>query len=312
MRRKATVLAALALCVSLCTAVGAAEPEETGQLEEGEWKAQPLQQGEITSPPPVELLPVEVIASEDDIAYRLEKIYELGAEEDPAQIPTEGFEREGHKYVFLDLLKEDRRETDTKEHTEAVTRNTKTKDTEAILKELPATVEYNGEDGYTGILTLDTSSVQVEAAGYGSRSYDVSATRTYPNLSDADTSLIPKTVEENGNTLQLADIAWQTAAADQMTGQDLAMRYTAVATYTGKASSRYATGYVVTANYTGDVSKTTSDVIVYTAVFSATKEEEKPPYLALIGIPAGVLLGGAGTAAGIAGYKKYKKKGLKR
>lgn len=78
MRRKATVLAALALCVSLCTAVGAAEPEETGQLEEGEWKAQPLQQGEITSPPPVELLPVEVIASEDDIAYRLEKIYELG------------------------------------------------------------------------------------------------------------------------------------------------------------------------------------------------------------------------------------------
>ena len=273
MRRKATVLAALALCVSLCTAVGAAEPEETGQLEEGEWKAQPLQQGEITSPPPVELLPVEVIASEDDIAYRLEKIYELGAEEDPAQIPTEGFEREGHKYVFLDLLKEDRRETDTKEHTEVVTRNTKTKDTEAILKELPATVEYNGEDGYTGILILDTSSVQVEAAGYGSRSYDVSATRTYPNLSDADTSLIPKTVEENGNTLQLADIAWQTAAADQMTGQDLAMRYTAVATYTGKASSRYATGYVVTANYTGDVSKTTSDVIVYTAVFSATKEE---------------------------------------
>lgn len=180
MRRKATVLAALALCVSLCTAVGAAEPEETGQLEEGEWKAQPLQQGEITSPPPVELLPVEVIASEDDIAYRLEKIYELGAEEDPAQIPTEGFEREGHKYVFLDLLKEDRRETDTKEHTEVVTRNTKVKDTEAILKELPATVEYNGEDGYTGILILDTSSVQVEAAGYGSRSYDVSATRTQP------------------------------------------------------------------------------------------------------------------------------------
>ena len=301
MRRKATVLAALALCVSLCTAVGAAEPEETGQLEEGEWKAQPLQQGEITSPPPVELLPVEVIASEDDIAYRLEKIYELGAEEDPAQISTEGFEREGHKYVFLDLLKEDRRETDTKEHTEVVTRNTKTKDTEAILKELPATVEYNGEDGYTGILILDTSSVQVEAAGYGSRSYDVSATRTYPNLSDADTSLIPKTVEENGNTLQLADIAWQTAAADQMTGQDLAMRYTAVATYTGKASSRYATGYVVTANYTGDVSKTTSDVIVYTAVFSGTKEEEKPPYLAVVGVAAGVLLGGAGTAAGIAG-----------
>ena len=97
-------------------------------------------------------------------------------------------------------------------------------------------MEYNGEDGYTGILTLDTSSVQVEAAGYGSRSYDVSATRTYPNLSDADTSLIPKTVEENGNTLQLADIAWQTAA-DQMTGQDLAMRYTAVATYTARPAA---------------------------------------------------------------------------
>ena len=67
-----------------------------------------------------------------------------------------------------------------------------------ILKMLEPKLEVKTEDGYEGILSLDHTTIQVEAAGYSTSSRTVTAERTYPNLSDADVSLIPKTVNENG------------------------------------------------------------------------------------------------------------------
>lgn len=121
-------------------------------------------------------------------------------------------------------------------------------------------MEVTTEDGYTGVLTLDTASIKVEAAGYKSSSRTVTATRSYPNLSDADTSLIPKTIEDGGRTMTLADVQWQEAGGF----------FHATASYTGTATSKYATGYTVTAEYAGEVVKTIAGETVYTAVFSGT------------------------------------------
>ena len=186
-----------------------------------------------------------------------------------------------------------------------VTLNSKTKDMAEILKMLEPKLEVRTEDGYEGILSLDYTTIQVEAAGYGTSSRTVTAERTYPNLSDADVSLIPKSVNENGRTLTLADVSWQEAAADPMDGYDIPIRYTAVASYTGTATSKYATGYTVTANYRGDVTRTSCDTVIYTAVFSSAGNEKGGidfswPWLL---IPAGALaLGGCGYA----GYQGYR------
>lgn len=42
--------------------------------------------------------------------------------------------------------------------------------------------------------------------GYATKTQPLSATRSYPNLSEADLSLIPKSIEEKGRTLTLADV----------------------------------------------------------------------------------------------------------
>ena len=304
MKHRQGLAAALLFCV-MCTPVlmGAAEPEP--ETQDGET-------AQVETPPQPALYPIDIVYSEDDTAWRMEKVYQLDASADPSVIPTENFEQEGREYVFLDLLAEDQRETDTKEHIEQITQESSTKDTETVLKNLAPTLEYAGEDGYMGVLTLDTASVKVEAAGYGSRSQNVTTTRTYPNLADADTSYIPKTVEENGCTMELVDVSWQTAAADEVSGQSVATRYTAVASYAGTKTSQYVKGYVVTADYVGDVSRTTNNSILYTAIFSAMKEQEPEkediPYGVSIGIPVAALVGGAGTAVGITGWRKYKKK----
>ncbi|MFR7895413.1 MAG: hypothetical protein ACLU38_16400 [Dysosmobacter sp.] len=217
--------------------------------------------------PGISAYPAEVRASEENGVYRLEKVYYLTAKDDPATIPTADFEREGRTYTLLDLLKNDQTETDTREHIEVVTLESKTKDMAEILKMLEPKLEVKTEDGYEGVLSLDHTTIQVEAAGYGTSSRTVTAERTYPNLSDADVSLVPKSVNENGRTLTLADVSWQEAAVDPTDGYDIPIRYTAVASYTGTATSKYATGYTVTADYKGDVTRTSCDTVIYTASF---------------------------------------------
>ena len=205
------------------------------------------------------LYPVEVTEYMEGDSSRLKKIYVLTPADDPSLIPTEDFDREGQTYTLLDITRQDQVETDTRDYTETVTLESKTKDMDAILPQLTATLEVDTEEGYTGVLTLDTASIRVEAAGYSTSTRAVTAARTYPNLSDADVSLIPKSIEDGGRTLELANVQWQEAGEF----------YTANATYTGTASSKYATGYTVTAEYSGEVSKTTNDTVTYAALFSA-------------------------------------------
>ena len=91
--------------------------------------------------PSVSAYPAEVRASEENGVYRLEKVYYLTAKDDPATIPTADFEREGRTYTLLDLLKNDQTETDTREHIEVVTLESKTKDMAEILKMLEPKLE---------------------------------------------------------------------------------------------------------------------------------------------------------------------------
>lgn len=260
-----------------------------------------------TAPAAVTVYPAEVRVSEENGVYYLEKVYCLTAKDDPAAIPTEDFEREGKTYTLLDVLKNDQTETDTKDYIEVVTLNSETKDMAEIIRQLAPELEVTTEDGYTGVLKADYPGITVEAAGYKTSSWTVSAKRTYPNLSEADISLIPKTTEDSGRTLTLADVDWQEAAIDYTDGYDLPMRYTAIAIYTGTATGKYATGYTVTVNYAGEVTKTSCDTIIYTAVFASHGETPKDTETNESGsVPMWLLLPVGAAALGGIGYGGYK------
>lgn len=205
---------------------------------------------------------------------RIEKVYQLSLSDDPSGIPTEDFVRNGRLYYLLDMTRKDEVGVDTQTHTETITRPSDTNDMEKILQGLEAELEITTEEGYTGVLRLDHTSVQVTTDGYATRTQALSASRSYPNLSEADISLIPKSIEDKGRTLTLADVQW--TSAEQTDGEGgIVTRYTAAASYTGTASSRYATGYTVTANYTGEVAKTNCSVVTYTAIFGSVEAPEE-------------------------------------
>ena len=271
MKKKLAFL--LCMILTLCSMSGAALAAESEQ--DADPASALIPAADI--PPSVSAYPAEVRTSEENGVYRLEKVYYLTAKDDPSTIPTADFEREGRTYTLIDLLKNDQTETDTREHIEVVTLDSKTKDMAEILKMLEPKLEVKTEDGYEGILSLDHTTIQVEAAGYSTSSRTVTAERTYPNLSDADVSLIPKTVNENGRILTLADASWQEAATDPTDGYDIPIRYTAVASYTGSATSSYVKGYTVTADYTGTVSRIALNRVRYVAIFEGTPIQPAEP-----------------------------------
>lgn len=220
-----------------------------------------------------EQYPIEVQEYLEGDSPRIKKVYQLSLNEDPAGIPTGDFERDGRLYYLLDMTRKDEVGVDTQPHTETVTLDSDTGKLEEVLKRLDPELEIATEDGYTGTLALDYTSVTVEAAGYATKTRTLSAARTYPNLSDADLSLIPKTIEDGGKTLTLADVQWE--EAEQMEAGAAVTRYTATATYGGTSSTQYATGYTVTANYVGEVARTDCKVVTYTAIFGSMEAPAK-------------------------------------
>ena len=119
---------------------------------------------------------------------RIQKVYQLSLDDDPSLIPTEDFERNGRLYYLLDMTRKDEVGVDTKPHVQTVTLPSDTNNMEKILQTLDAEIEATTEDGYTGMLHLDHTTVKVTTDGYATKTGTVSATRTYPNLSDVNHS----------------------------------------------------------------------------------------------------------------------------
>jgi hypothetical protein len=237
-------------------------------------------------------------------------MYDLEPTDDPSGIPRSDFEQDGYHYTLIDLLKQEIPENESRQHTETVSVSSKSKDTASVLALLPETKEFVTDDGLSGVLTLKLDTVNVEVAGYGSSTKELTATRTYPGLASQDTQYLPKTIEDNKNTLALQNVSWQMDGASSEDGSE---RYTAVATYSGTTTSSYVKGYTVTADYTGTVSRIALNKVRYVAIFEGTAlapelpevevEVEATPAFqfkwAYVLVPLGVVAlagGGIGTA----------------
>lgn len=219
--------------------------------------------------------PTAIQCSED--RTELKKIYDLSPEDDPAGIARSDFEKDGYHYTLTDLLRQELPENESRTHTETVSLQSAKKDMESVLAILPQEKEFITDDGLMGTLTLRLDTVQVEPSGYGSSTKQLSVKRSYPNLAEQDTQYIPKSIEDNGRTLTLSDIQWQTDNTANMDGYAVADRYTAVATYSGSATSSYVKGYTVTADYTGTVSRIALNRVRYVAIFDGTPIQPAEP-----------------------------------
>lgn len=234
-------------------------------------------------------VPTDTVVQNLNGRQQVIKTYTIAPGADPQELIEDPFVLEGYRYTFWDITKEDNHAVDTVSHTETVTVESSKKDLSAILEQLAPTMEY--DDGtYSGTLALDHTSIRTEAAGYAGGSKTETATKTIGPLDRNDMSYIPATTVKNGKTLALANVEWQVMGTDLVGESLVPSAYQAIATYTGKVSYNYATGYISTAEYVGEITRDEVESITYQVIYLG--EEDAPA-----GVDAGTtLLGKALTA----------------
>lgn len=212
--------------------------------------------------------PVEISAMNDDGVKLLCKTFEVEPDVSPYELEEKNLVQNGTKYVLRDILQKqipDGRQTKTVSQT--VTVDSDSNKTDDILGLLQSTLTYS-ENGFTGELALDETSINTEATGTSSYHYAVTDTRTYSGLVRNDPALVTKTVQKNGVTLSLCDVKWSPGSDYDPNPAS----YTATATYKGSANGSKPDGFTATAVYSGEVMKTTPGNVIYTLVYAAEPE----------------------------------------
>lgn len=235
-------------------------------------------------------VPEEVTEEDRDGRHMLVKTYTLSPQEDPAALEEAPFDLDGYHYTCMGTVQEAQSFQETRRHTEPYTLESSTDDLSAILAELPQSLEY-ANDGWTGTLTLDHTTIRTEAAGYTTRYYTVTDTQHFTGLERNDPSGIPATTVKNGVTLSLSGITWSAGGAGVSGETLLPVSYTATATYTGTGSRKAATGYVTTASYAGDISTEGIRAVRYTVTYLGTELPPEPEPEEPFAFPWAVLTG---------------------
>ena len=237
----------------------------------------------------------------DDVTYQnlngqqlAIKVFTLLPDQDPSVLAEPDFEYDGFLYSHSSTVKEEQTYNEQNLHTETVTITTSSKNLEDILAALKPTMEH--DDGVAkGTLALDHSTIKTEVAGYKDSSYKVTATKNYTGLDRNDSSYIDKTVVKDGRTLSLSNVTWSVESTMLVGDELVPATYTAVATYSGTAYSKVATGYITTADYTGTISASGISSIKYTVTYLGTPiiVEEEPSMVFPIAVFAVLTAAGA-------------------
>lgn len=217
-------------------------------------------------------IPNEQTIEEKDGYMYMTKVFELDPSASPDQLEEEPFELLGYRYSLFSITKDENEFHDSKEYSEIVFLETSTKDMEKILGELQPSIQYD-ENGYSGSLRLNHTSISTEASGHSSRYYSVNDTKTINNLERNDPSLIPKSTDKNGVNLALGNVQWSVESVDE-DGEPLS--YTAVAAYSGGYTGQVANGYVTTAEYSGTIYKGGIASITYIVTYVGEKIKSEP------------------------------------
>lgn len=211
-------------------------------------------------------VPEQLVVENLNGQQRMVKTYVLPPDTDPETLKEPSFDYDGFTYTWAYTTKEERPFFNAQTVTEVVTVETASKKLDDILEVLAPSIAYE-EDGFSGELALDHTTIHTEAAGYATGSRTVTATKTIGPLDRNDMSYIPATTVKDGLTLNLSNVEWQVIGTD-LVGEVLApSSYQAIATYAGKASYSYATGYVTTAEYQGEVTAQGIESVTYTVVY---------------------------------------------
>lgn len=207
----------------------------------------------------------------------VKKTFEVSPDVDP-QVLVQPFEQYGYSFVSCEILRQQLPgETLTRPASKTAVYDSDNDDKAEILKQFPASIDYE-ENGYSGELHLDVSTLFTEAEDFETYTYSYTKSKEFTALDRNDPSYLSKELDG----MQLTGVSF-TGQREESVGNSLVpTQYTGVAQYTGTAVGKRPISYVTTATYHGEITKTAPGNILYTVIYEgiaieSPDESEKQP-----------------------------------
>ena len=174
-------------------------------------------------------------------------------------------------YNLENIDRVDNFKTLTKEQEIIDTIDTNTNNLEKVISMFNETKDYE-EDGYTGTLKRDNSSLKISVSNSYQEEYKVYLQKAYNNVSSNELNDIPKTIKENGTTYYLVNPVWNIAETENVSEYEVPVKYNGTMYYEGIKTKTIVTSYLATIKYTGEISKQVPDTTTFTITYKEVKE----------------------------------------
>lgn len=193
----------------------------------------------------------------------VKKTYEVSPDVNPESL-VQPFEQDGFRFTKREILRRDLPgETLSRLAFKTAETDTDSDDAALIARQFPGVIEHE-EDGYSGQLQLDASTLVTVASEYERYSYPYTKTREVPGLARND----PYYLDKEWNGMVLANVSFKQGAGGL---------YTATAVYKGTATGKRAAGYVSSVKYFGTLTKEIPGNALYTIIYEGVPIETEPP-----------------------------------
>lgn len=209
--------------------------------------------------------------------FEEEKTVEMNQIEEYKETLEQEISKDGITYKLEDIIE--------KENTKVVYKNKEvtkelivnTNDKYEILNMFEQELNIK-EDGYTGTLKIDNSSVTIEPNDSYKEEYKVYYEKEYKNVERNELNDIPKTIEKNDTTYYLVDPVWTVSKTQIIDGQDVPVLYNGIMKYEAIKERTVVTNYIATVKYNGKLEKEVIDTVTLTMKYTEVptqKIEEK-------------------------------------
>lgn len=174
-------------------------------------------------------------------------------------------------YDLESIDRVDNLKTLTKEQECVETIETNTNNLEKVIAMFNETKDYE-EDGYSGVLVRDNSTLKVSIKDSYQEEYKVYLQKTYENVQSNELNDIPKTIVQGGTTYYLVNPVWNISETENISNNEVPVKYNGTMYYEGVKTKTIITSYSATIKYTGEISKQVPDTTTFTIKYKEVKE----------------------------------------
>ena len=174
-------------------------------------------------------------------------------------------------YELKNIDRVDNFKTLTKEQEIIEERVTNTNNLDKVISLFNKTKDFE-DDGYSGTLTRDNSTLKIQIKDSYQEEYKVYLQKSYENVSSNELNGIPKEIKENGTTYYLVNPVWNIAETEMISNSEVPVKYNGIMYYEGVKTKTIITSYLATVKYSGTLEKQVPDTSIFTVEYEEVKE----------------------------------------